>query len=111
MQYTFEILGVTPILDFFNQQQLIYTKNNRGIEYLGTHKCSLDAFIESLEIITIKPSWDHQKIIQTMIKFWMENAEIISYWKSRLDDSGKQNLLIGKVADIEAIRHQFETLL
>lgn len=55
MKYTFDIVGVSPVLHFFDhQQQSISQPQHQGIEYLGTHTCTLDAFLKSVEIVPAK---------------------------------------------------------
>jgi hypothetical protein len=53
MNYTFEILGVSPTLTFFNQQQeLLQQQQPSGVEYLANRKCTLDAFVASVETVS-----------------------------------------------------------
>lgn len=112
MNYTFEILGVSPVLYFFNQQQEIIHKTPKaGVEYLGAYKCTLDAFIESVETVPPKPGWELDEVVGTMIEFWVKNSDSIGYWKGRLADAGKENLLVGRLADIKGLQAEFESLL
>jgi hypothetical protein len=112
MKYTFELLGVSPILYFFNQQQELTLKHpHKGVEYLGSYKCTLDAFIESVETVPSKTDWNFDEVIDTMVNFWLNNSDLIQFWKIRLDDAGKENLLVARVADINGLRHQLEYLL
>ena len=110
MSYTFDILGVSPILYFFNQQQERQQKQPTGVEYVATYKCSLDALIQSVENISPNPSWDLDKVVDTVINFWMHNSESIEYWKRRLKDAGRENLLVGRVADVNSLRSELELL-
>lgn len=112
MNYTFEILGVAPVLYFFNQQQeLIYNKPDLSMQYLGSYKCTLDAFLDSVATVPPQQSWDLERVIQTMIEFWMNNSDTIHYWKTRLADAGKENLLVARVADLSSLKTEFESLL
>jgi hypothetical protein len=112
MKYTFELLGISPILDFFNHQQKFLQKTPLpGIEYLGTHECTLDAFLESVETVPSKRSWDMDKVVDTVIQFWLNNSEPIRYWKARLDDAGHDNLLVARVGDLKSLQAEFESLL
>ncbi len=111
MEYTFEILGISPVLYFFNQQQEIITKTPRlGMEYLGTHQCTLDALLKSIETVPPKRGWDLEQLVDTVIDFWMNNADSIRYWKARLNDAGSENLLVSRVADLNSLRAEFESL-
>ncbi|MEB3828106.1 hypothetical protein [Phormidium sp. CCY1219] len=112
MKYTFDILGVSPILYFFNQQQeIINTDSGVGVEYLGTQKCTLDAFLESVESVSPAKEWDRDNVVETVIQFWLNNEDKIDYWKTRLDDAGNNNLLVARVADMDALRSTFESIL
>ena len=46
-----------------------------------------------------------------MINFWMNNADSIQYWSSRLEDAGEDSLLVARVGDIRSLRQSFELLL
>jgi plasmid maintenance system antidote protein VapI len=112
MKYTFELLGISPVLDFFHHQQQITQKApSAGIEYLGTYQCTLDAFIESVETVPPKRGWEMDRVVDTVIQFWMNNSEHIRYWKARLQDAGNQNLLVARVADFKSLQAEFESLL
>ncbi|PAX60769.1 hypothetical protein [Brunnivagina elsteri] len=112
MKYAFDIIGVSPVLHFFNQQlQSGQSQPNQGVEYLGTHTCTLDAFLETAESVTPKMSWNSDEVVETVISFWMNNSDSICYWKSRLKDAGKDNLIVARLADIKALQSEFELLL
>ena len=112
MKYTFELLGISPVLDFFNHQQKFLQKTpSARIEYLGTYQCTLDAFIESVETVPPKQGWELDRVVDTVIQFWMNHSDHIRYWKARLQDAGKENLLVARVADINSLQAEFESLL
>ncbi len=112
MKYTFDILGISPILDFFNyQQNLIQKIPAAGIEYLGAYQCTLDAFLESVETVPSKQGWEMDRVVDTVIQFWMNHSEGIQYWKARLKDAGRENLLVARVADFQSLRAEFDSLL
>ena len=112
MKYTFELLGVSPILYFFNQQQELTLKHpHTGVEYLGSFKCTLDAFIASVETVPSKTDWNFDEVVDTMVNFWLNNSDLVQFWKTRLDDAGKESLLVARVADIKGLRDQLEYLL
>ncbi|MBF2066139.1 MAG: hypothetical protein IGS39_17235 [Calothrix sp. C42_A2020_038] len=111
MKYTFNIVGVSPVLQFFNHQQKYLSQpKSEGVEYLGTPVCTLDAFIETVETVPTKESWEMDEAIKTVIDFWMNNSESIRYWKSRLLDAGKDNLIVARLAEIEALQAEFNML-
>ena len=112
MNYTFEILGVSPTLTFFNQQQeLLQQQQPSGVEYLGNRKCTLDAFVASVETVSGDRGWDVDRVVDTVISFWMNNSDSIQYWKHRLQDAGSENLLVARVGDIKSLQAAFESLL
>jgi hypothetical protein len=41
----------------------------------------------------------------------MNNAESIHYWKSRLNDAGHDSLLVARVADMNSLSEELESLL
>ncbi|WP_016952852.1 hypothetical protein [Anabaena sp. PCC 7108] len=112
MKFTFDIVGVSPVLFFFNhQQQSLQKPQPPGVEYLGTHICTLDGFLESVESVLPKLDWNLDQVADTVIQFWLNNSESIQYWKSRLQDAGTDNLLVARVAEIQALQAEFESLL
>lgn len=112
MNYTFELLGISPVLDFFNhQQKCIQTQSANGIEYLGSYQCTLDTFLESVETIAPKHGWEMDQVVDTVIQFWLNNSEHIRYWNIRLRDAGDKNLLVARVADFKSLQAEFESLL
>ena len=112
MKYSFDIVGVSPVWEFFHNQQQIWQKpQHQGVEYIGTHRCTLDALIESVEPIPAKWEWDVDQVVDTVIQFWLHNSDSVGYWKSRLSDAGRDNLLVARVADIKALQSEFESLL
>jgi hypothetical protein len=112
MKYTFDIVGVSPVLHFFNHQQQNQQKSKTlGLEYVGSYKCTLDAFIQSVESVPPKWDWKMDEVVGTVIEFWMTNSESINYWKLRLMDAGNDNLLVARVADINAMKDTFEALI
>ncbi|MBD2296552.1 hypothetical protein H6G06_24495 [Anabaena sphaerica FACHB-251] len=112
MEYTFDIVGVSPVLYFFDHQQQNMQKSQpQRIEYFGTDTCTLDAFLESVESVPASGGWNLDQVVDTVIEFWLNNAESIQYWKTRLKDAGRDNLLVARVADIKALQAEFESLL
>jgi hypothetical protein len=50
-------------------------------------------------------------VVDTVVKFWLNNSDSIQYWKNRLSDAGRDNLLVARVADIKSLKAEFESLL
>ncbi len=112
MKYAFDIVGISPVLYFFNcQQQTQQNPQSSGVEYLGSYKCTLDAFLESVETLSAQRSWEVDRVVDTVLNFWMKNSDSIQYWRSRLSDAGRDNLLVARVADIKSLKAEFESLL
>jgi plasmid maintenance system antidote protein VapI len=111
MEYSFELVGVSPVLSFFKHQQAMQQRQHTGAEYLGSYRCMLDALIESVEGIPMRQEWNLDRVVDTVINFWLNNSEKISHWKKRLDDAGTDNLLVARVADLDSLKIEFEALL
>lgn len=112
MTYTFDIVGVSPVWQFFNhQQQSLQEPQHQGVEYVGTHIFTLDALIKSVEPVPVKWGWNLDQVVETVVQFWLNNSDSIRYWQGRLKDAGKDNLLVTRVADITALQAEFESLL
>ncbi|HIK54721.1 MAG TPA: hypothetical protein IGS37_06130 [Synechococcales cyanobacterium M55_K2018_004] len=115
MEYSFELIGVSPILSFFNhqlyQQTDLQTDSDRGAEYLAAYRCTLDAFIDSMRTAVPRRGWNFDQAVDTVIDFWFRNEEQIRHWKRRLEDAGSENLLVGRLADVRALRIEFDALL
>lgn len=114
--YTFSIVGVSPILYFFNQQQQILNQNlQTGVEYVPSYRCTLDALIQSVEEVSSKHDWNLDDVVDTVVNFWMNNSEAIRHWKNRLHDAQGESIqgesiLVSRVADIQALKNEFEFL-
>lgn len=112
MGYIFEIVGVSPILYFFNHQQATNQNQEReGPEYLAAYRCTLDSLIESVEALPPYRGWNLDQVVDTVINFWLHNAEQVRHWQRRLDDAGSESLLVSRVADLGSLRAEFEALL
>lgn len=109
--YTFDIVGVSPVLYFFNQQQEIIQNNLKvGVEYVSSVECTLDALIYSVETVAPNKNWSLDEVVSTVINFWMKNAETIHYWKYRLRDAGTDSILVSRIADLQSLRTEFDRL-
>ncbi len=112
MKYTFEILGVLPLLQLFNHQQTLRQSSvSRGVEYIGCHHCTLDAFLAPIEGMSHKQEWDLDRLVQTVIEFWMTHPENIQLWKHRLDAASGDTVLVARVGHLQALRQEFEWML
>ncbi|ELS05524.1 hypothetical protein Xen7305DRAFT_00052700 [Xenococcus sp. PCC 7305] len=110
MSYSFEIIGVKPVLAFFNYQQELENDPQRSKAYIGSYCCTLDAFIESTKMIPQKPQWNWDEVVATMINFWLSHEDSVRQWKQELDNAHNENLIIARVANLEALRQEFEHL-
>jgi hypothetical protein len=111
MEYSFEIVGVSSVLSFFSHQQAIQSRQNAGAEYLGSYCCTLDAFIASMDQVPLRRNWNMDQVVESVIQFWWTNAESVKHWQRRLADSGQESLLVTRVADVNALKAEFELLL
>ncbi|HIK14328.1 MAG TPA: hypothetical protein IGS53_03365 [Leptolyngbyaceae cyanobacterium M33_DOE_097] len=112
MIYTFEILGVSPVLHFFNHQQsLLQNRPKTGVEYLGSFACTLDAVLKPVEEVSYRHGWEIDQAINAVIQFWLNNSDTIDYWKARLSDAGSQSLLVSRFGSMRSLQTEFEFLL
>ncbi|MFQ3617516.1 MAG: hypothetical protein SNJ57_10170 [Cyanobacteriota bacterium] len=109
MSYSFELVGISPILSFFNHQHS--TPAYRGAEYLGAYRCTLDAFLESVETVPPKRGWNLDAVVDSVVNFWLNNGEQVRHWRQRLEDAGRENVLVARIADVRAMQQEFEALL
>ncbi|MCC5898801.1 MAG: hypothetical protein JJU32_12925 [Phormidium sp. BM_Day4_Bin.17] len=47
MSYTFDIINILPVLNFFDHQQKVEQTPHRSLAYLGSYDCTLDGFNEA----------------------------------------------------------------
>ena len=111
MSYSFDIIGVTPVLNFFYYQQDVEQNPKRSKAYLGSYECTLDAFIQSTEMIPQKPNWNWDKVVDSMVEFWLNHSDDIHQWKQELATFGNDNLIVARVANVSWLRHEFEELI
>ena len=112
MSYTFEILGVSPVLHFFNHQQERQQKQTHpAVEYIACYQCTLDAIIRSVETVAPKKDLKLDQARESVIDFWVNNSDLVGYWKHRLVDAGHESLLISRLADFRSLKVEFERLV
>ncbi|MEB3229331.1 MAG: hypothetical protein VKJ27_13230 [Synechocystis sp.] len=111
VNYTFDILGVAPIFTFFNYQQQVENDRGRSLAYVGSPACTLDGLIQATELIPEKPDWDWDAVVKTIVDFWLHHEANIQQWRQELDSLTDDGLLVGRVANTQILRRQFERLL
>ena len=111
MKYLFDIVGVAPILYFFEQQQERSSKIHPvQVEYVWSNRCTLDAVLASIEQIPQNHNWSLDEVVDSVVQFWMNNLEVIQHWKTRLEDGGKEQVLISRVGDLSSLRSELNFL-
>jgi hypothetical protein len=110
MNYSFDIVGVTPTLQFFNYQQKIEQTPKRSKAYLGSYCCTLDAFIEATNLVHHKPDWNWDEVVSSIVDFWLNQEDSIRHWKQELEQSGSDSLLVARVANLKSLRSELEHL-
>ncbi len=111
MSYNFDIIGISPVLQFFDQQQREEKTPNRSKAYLGSYCCTLDAFIEATQEVHRKPDWDWDAIVNSMVAFWLSRENDIRHWQQELENAtGGNNLVVGRVVNYNSLRNEFESL-
>jgi plasmid maintenance system antidote protein VapI len=111
MGFTFEILGVSPVLEFFNYEQTILKQQPLGaVAYVGSYQCTLDALLSSVESVSPERSWELDPVINAVMTFWMNNDQRIRYWKQQLETTQEQSLVVARIANLKTLRLDFEKL-
>ncbi len=108
--YSFEILGVSPVWDFFNYQQKHEQNPQRSKTHLASIECSLDGFINSTKLIPKKPNWNWDEVTNIIIDFWLGNEQQVRYWKKQLAASEQENFLVARVVNFQMLRCELESL-
>lgn len=111
MSYTFDIIGVTPVLNFFTYQQQLEHSPQRSKAYLGSYHCTLDALIESTAMVPQKPDWDWDKVVDTIVNFWLNHEDTVQLWKHELQESQSNSVIVARVANMSTLRSELESLL
>ncbi|MGF1497439.1 MAG: hypothetical protein ACFB8W_11525 [Elainellaceae cyanobacterium] len=112
MNYAFNIVGITPILTFFDHQLKTQQADHQyaGAEYVGAYRCTLDAFLESLEAVPRKRGWDGDQAVNSVIQFWMSHGSQVRHWQERLADAGDRSLIVGRLGTMTSLRSELESL-
>ena len=112
MSYHFDIVGVSPVLDFFYYQQKVEQDPNRSKAYLGSYECTLDSFIQSTDMIPEKPNWNWDKVIDTIVDFWLTQEQEIQKWRKTFAVLVPQPemLIVGRIANVKLLREEFRSL-
>lgn len=112
MHYSFNIIGVSPLLSFFNHQlDAQQSHDYSGAEYIGAYRCTLDAFLGSIDTLPQKRGWDLDKAVDTVISFWLNHGTQVKRWQERLDDAGAESVVVGRLATMHSLRSELESLL
>ncbi len=110
MSYTFDIVSVSPVLNFMDYQQQLGRRSEPSKAYLGSPNCTLDGFMRSADCLPQKPAWNWDEVMATIVNFWLANEERVRYWKLELDRAGDTNLLVACVTNVDAMRAELESL-
>jgi hypothetical protein len=109
--YTFDIVGVSPILYFFNHQQEQAQKTEKtGVAYISSYNCSLDALIKSVESTQFEQDWQMDDLVQSVLDFWLDNLDSVKHWQRRLQDAGSDTILVSRIANDRALRNELEMM-
>ena len=111
MQYAFDLVGVAPMVEFFHEQARSQDGDLLWPAYLGVTGCDLDLFLESMEDAIQSRGWDIDEASQSVIQYWMDNAEVVRHWRDRFKQAGDYSLVVGRVADCVTLQAEFEAML
>ena len=110
MNYDFDIVGVSPVWNFFKHQQSVEQSPDRGCAYLGSYECTLDGFIEATDLIHQKPNWDWDAVVAQMVNFWLQDGDRVSGWKEELEKAEETSLVVARVTNFNRLRSEFQSL-
>lgn len=111
MNYVFDIVSVTPVLNFFNYQQEVEQTPQRSRAYLGSYNCTLDGFIQSTDLVYQKPHWNWDEAVTAIVNFWLDRGDRVRHWQQVFQQSGDGYLIVGRIANLGSLRREFEQLL
>ncbi len=112
MQYAFDLVGVAPMLEFFHHEHALEREGELlRPAYLGVTGCDLDLFLESMEDAIQVRGWNIDEASQSVIQYWMDNADVIGHWRDRFRQAGDYSLVVGRVADCITLQAEFEAML
>lgn len=109
MGFVFELLGVSPILDVFQHQT--FRQHPQGLAYLSAPEARLDPFLESARQVSPDRGWNVDQAVDSVIRYWLRNAEAVHHWQLRLLESGRECLLVARLGDEQAYRNDLNALL
>ncbi|MGC9505545.1 hypothetical protein [Baaleninema sp.] len=109
-RFDFDIVTVTPVLNFFNQQQEQEKTPQRSKAYLGSYDCTLDGFVKSTELVHQKPDWDWDEVVGAIVNFWLKHDDRVRYWERIFREAGDDCLIVGRVANYTRLRQELESL-
>lgn len=110
MSYTFEIVGVLPVWNFFTHQQRVESTPHRSRAYVGSYHCTLDSFIAATELVHQKPDWDWDAVVSQMVDFWVNHGDYVGHWRAEMEKAEEESLIVGRVANFTTLRGELETL-
>ncbi len=112
MTYVFDLVGVSPMLDFFHHEQSQEEKDaKRYPAYLGVAGCKLDLFLCSADDVIAQRQWNRDQVVDAMVQYWMNNRDRVRHWGDRLRDAGQHHILIGRMADVRSLQRELESIL
>jgi hypothetical protein len=112
MTYTFDIIGVTPERDLLLQKSArLHQSQVIGVQYIPSHHCTLEVLMESVDTIAWQNNWDRFEVLDAVVEFWTQNVDVIRHWKRQLYWADQETLLISRIAELKALRTEFELLL
>ena len=111
MSYYFDIVGVSPVLDFFYYQEKVERNPHRSKAYLGSYRCTLDSFIQSTELVKEKPDWNWDQVVESIINFWLTQEREVEKWQNTFTSLPEEKIIVGRVANVQLLRNEFSSLL
>ena len=110
MSYSFDIVSVDSVWNFFQYQQKVEQSRDRSCAYVGSYECTLDGFIAATNLVHHKPDWDWDAVAAQIVNFWLKDSNGLSRWRQELAQAEETCLIVGRVANFGLLRNELETL-
>jgi len=66
---------------------------------------------EKLAITPQKPDWNWDQVIESIIDFWLHQEKEIEKWRSSFTKTKEEILIIGRIANVNLLRRDFDSLI
>lgn len=111
LSYLLQFCGVTDPIQLFYLEQRNLQPQRLGPAFGGFRPFQLDDLLGWALHIARGRHWDRDAIQRTVLDVWMERAEVICQWQSRLREEPAGRLLVAGIGTAEDWSVRCERLL